>query len=858
MKQDKDYFAFISYKREDEKWAKWLQDKLEHYKFPTNLNGRTDLPKTIRPTFRDVTDLKPGLLAEEINNALHNSEWLIVVCSPRSAKSPWVCKEAQTFIDLNRADHIIPFVIEGNPFSNDIATECYPEALLNLTGSKELLAANINEMGRDAAAIKVVARMFNLRFDSLWQRHEREKEKERQKLIRTNNKILSSQSRYVAQYAIEHLANVDSFLARRLALEILPRNLKKPNRPYTPEADSLLRLSVKKHNAIIKGHQHGVRYVKLCHSESLFLSISFDNTIRIWDTYSGRCVHVFSDHADSINHAVFTINDNKVISSSDDKTIRVWNVETGLCESVMYQKDFIVNYIAIHPKENLLAFGSEDGKVRICDIDTFQVQKIINTGSGSVSFVSYSQNGDKMVIKSGHDLMIWDTYKVEQMALFEAGSNIPAISADGKMLLTSTDTWIRIYDINSARLIKEICDNNHELTDVVFDKRNNWLIASSCYSSPSGKSSVCVFDILSSKCIYEFFGHSNQVVSADINSDNTFIITASYDSTIRIWDVCTPQYLNVTTESGLRKFSFDSRKECIITPLNHNTIQFTSINHYSLKTKNVVLNTGEINLILISKSGKYLLTVHKKRVIKIWNNTSFSCVYTSSQFDYDIWDVSWSPDEQYIAITSLDKSGACLLNLESQENVLIGDNDYIATSVSFHPKGKYIAVSYINHIAIVWNIETREKKFLLKGHIETLIWIEYSSNGKYILTTSSDNTIRVWNADNGTCINTLYGHTADVWCARFNARNNCIISASSDKCICIWDIISGLCIDKYIFDDEQLFVSIDPKCNKIMALSGEIIRIWEFPSLQQLINETKLIFKDYPLTPEERRKYYLE
>ena len=179
MAQEKEYYAFISYKREDEKWAKWLQDKLEHYKFPTNLNGRTDLPKNIRPTFRDVTDLTPGLLAEEINTALCNSEWLVVVCSPRSAKSPWVCKEAQTFIDLGRADHIIPFVIEGNPFSNDTSTECYPEALLNLMGSKELLAANINEMGRDAAAIKVVARMFNLRFDALWQRYERETRKKR-------------------------------------------------------------------------------------------------------------------------------------------------------------------------------------------------------------------------------------------------------------------------------------------------------------------------------------------------------------------------------------------------------------------------------------------------------------------------------------------------------------------------------------------------------------------------------------------------------------------------------------------------------------------------------------------------------
>ena len=148
MEQGKQYYAFISYKREDEKWAKWLQSKLEHYRFPTTINGYAELPKHIRPIFRDTTDLVPGLLVEEIHSALRSSEWLIVICSPRSAKSQWVCKEVQTFIDMGRVDRIIPFVIEGAPFSNDTTTECFPDALLKLTGSREILAANINDLCR--------------------------------------------------------------------------------------------------------------------------------------------------------------------------------------------------------------------------------------------------------------------------------------------------------------------------------------------------------------------------------------------------------------------------------------------------------------------------------------------------------------------------------------------------------------------------------------------------------------------------------------------------------------------------------------------------------------------------------------
>ena len=37
-------YAFISYKREDEKWAKWLQRKLESYKLPVVI--REEINKT--------------------------------------------------------------------------------------------------------------------------------------------------------------------------------------------------------------------------------------------------------------------------------------------------------------------------------------------------------------------------------------------------------------------------------------------------------------------------------------------------------------------------------------------------------------------------------------------------------------------------------------------------------------------------------------------------------------------------------------------------------------------------------------------------------------------------------------------
>ena len=66
-----EYFAFISYKREDEKWAKWLQKKLESYSLPTALRKQNPtLPNKIRPVFRDQSELSGGNLKAEIEKGL--------------------------------------------------------------------------------------------------------------------------------------------------------------------------------------------------------------------------------------------------------------------------------------------------------------------------------------------------------------------------------------------------------------------------------------------------------------------------------------------------------------------------------------------------------------------------------------------------------------------------------------------------------------------------------------------------------------------------------------------------------------------------------------------------------------------
>lgn len=252
------YYAFISYKREDEKWAAWLQKKIENYKLPTSLRkSNPDFPKQVKRCFRDTTDLTAGVLEKAIQQGLQASKYLIVICSPRAAQSTRVCKEVEEFITSGREEYIIPFIVEGQPHSKDEAKECFPRNLRELSGKRELLGININETGRDIAATKAVAHMFGLQFDTLWQRETREKKRRRRWIITLsllvallsisvaaafifqNRQMRINQARAVAHRASQLVDEGDSYLAQRILFRYCPTRTLYYRTPMFPKPKRL-------------------------------------------------------------------------------------------------------------------------------------------------------------------------------------------------------------------------------------------------------------------------------------------------------------------------------------------------------------------------------------------------------------------------------------------------------------------------------------------------------------------------------------------------------------------------------------------------------------------------------------------
>lgn len=184
----REYVAFISYSHADGSVASMIHRWLESYRVPRKLVGRATsvgrVPHSLVPVFRDREELPTSDdLGAQIKTALERSRALVVICSPRSARSRWVNEEILTYKRLGKS-RIMCVIVDGEPNALDRGRpddECFAPALrFNLARGGNLsdvrtepIAADMRE-GKDGkrdALLKLVAGIVDVGFDELKQRH---------------------------------------------------------------------------------------------------------------------------------------------------------------------------------------------------------------------------------------------------------------------------------------------------------------------------------------------------------------------------------------------------------------------------------------------------------------------------------------------------------------------------------------------------------------------------------------------------------------------------------------------------------------------------------------------------------------
>lgn len=181
---DEQYVAFMSYRHggEDARWARRLHRSLERYRAPRSFAAKHGLPRRLGRVFLDDAELSAsGNLGEGLRTALARSRFLIVMCSPVAADSPWIDAEVNAFIGMRGRQNVLAVLLQGEPttaFPPSLRPDAPSRATMLGDGvASEPAAADLRPLaGRSSAArmrlatVKLAAALFGCSFDDLWSR----------------------------------------------------------------------------------------------------------------------------------------------------------------------------------------------------------------------------------------------------------------------------------------------------------------------------------------------------------------------------------------------------------------------------------------------------------------------------------------------------------------------------------------------------------------------------------------------------------------------------------------------------------------------------------------------------------------
>lgn len=305
-----------------------------------------------------------------------------------------------------------------------------------------------------------------------------------------------------------------------------------------------------------------------------------------------------------------------------------------------------------------------------------------------------------------------------------------------------------------------------------------------------------------------FRGHTSDIMC--LQFDDNILMTGSYDTTIKVWDIESCQEIRTLTghASGIRCLQFDDTKlisgsidrslkvwnwrtgECISTYTGHNggviglhfdsTIVASSsmdrtIKIWNFEDKSTFLLRGHtdwVNAVKVDAVSRTVFSASDDFTVRLWDLDTKTCI---KSFEGHVGQV-----QQVLPLSHEFDLEECDMNSEH-------DSGSSTTCPTGHPPGN----SHAGSPAAAHNSTTGAQATSPRDSYGPNFPPSRPLPPRYMLTSALDSTIRLWDTATQRCLRTYFGHVEGVWALAADTLR--IVSGSEDRMVKVWDTRSGRC-----------------------------------------------------------------
>ena len=874
------YDAFISYRHvePDLTIAEILHDMIEKFNIPKHLrtvsnDGSLIDDKHVFRVFRDREELSTKDLSTMIEEAIANSENLIVICSKRTSLSPWCRKEVQLFKKIHGANNIIPILIEGEP------DESFIDELKNLKATFinsenveeekniELLAADIrpdevkspsfkgyeilqnskdpklNELTKKSLDIlkkseiyRIVASMLNVNYGDLKLRHQ---ERYLKRIIYTSVAasiamlifVVSVTTLYLKSVVSERKANEQSSLMTlNMANEANLQGNRMLGVLIAQEAMKNVSPKMEKYNKL------GAQYENILNNS--LITLPFSNQF------------ILPTESETASFGISS--DSKwLISSGSFNNAIIWDLDNGGIKKTLTFESPVIS-IALSPNSKKSYIGTANNKIFEVNMENYEIKDVF--GNSTLPAVAMRISKNNKYLFALRNALILDVFDIQNQKklysfTFPIDNMITGFAENpqtNNFFILRKDNSITEYNINTGKVLivhASITDPEKNFFRKMTITDNGTLF----YSDIQENTESFIMKNLQSGQINRVSNIRNFSSNIVVNKDATVLYVSSLNNFITRFDLSNlkpDEEINVpqrVTYLDTKRTQYNESIKTMILSPDENTLAvvlnnmaigaFSGVkNMTSDSSPEFILNEksthkASIDIIKFTPDSKKIITSANDYTIRVMDTES--TMGKSQLLNGKI--VASSRDKNSILILSGDKISKYNFDTNKEEFIATLDSKFLKVFQQFAITNDVSLVALSDSTngasASVFDVKQDKKLYTTKSHtvkagiLPFISGLQFSNDGNFLFTLGPDNQLFIHDAKTGEFLFSLEDQE--------NGEATSFIMSNDDNFVAINYItkkstIFSLREKKIVQKIDGEVMAINTENNNIKAIYGQV------------------------------------
>ncbi len=295
----------------------------------------------------------------------------------------------------------------------------------------------------------------------------------------------------------------------------------------------------------VDAHKGPIRCIVFSSDGQQLASAGEDHAVGLWESATGKQIHSFAGHTDTVYDVAFSPDSASLLSASQDKTVRIWDIAGRRNRSVLQGHKHPVYCAQFSPGGSTIASSDHGGEIRLWRSGDGTYLRTLAGHTGAVRSLAFSPDGTSLTSASfDESIKIWDPSSgnvKEESASLSSPQMCIAYEPHGNFATGGLDPKIKLWYASPFKFAKDLVGHTLPIQRVQFSQNSRVLVSAAGASIGRRSGEVVLWEVVSGHELGRISDPSHTMYAAALAPDGVTLATGDSAGRLRLWKLELPE-----------------------------------------------------------------------------------------------------------------------------------------------------------------------------------------------------------------------------------------------------------------------------------------------------------------------------